>query len=187
MKITKTNLACVIVIEPQVFGDPRGWFLETWSRQRYEDAGIKEQFIQDNVSFSTKGVLRGLHFQNPRSQGKLVAVLSGEIFDVAVDIRIGSPTFGKWVSAVLSASNYRQMYVPPGFAHGFCVTSDTVLFSYKCTDYYSPSTEGGIIWNDPDLGIGWPVTDPILSPKDTKYPRLKDIATSKLPQYKGEQ
>jgi len=186
MKVIETNLAGVVIIEPQVLGDQRGWFLETWSRSRYEDAGIKETFIQDNVSFSTKGVLRGLHFQHPHSQGKLVGVLSGEIFDVAVDIRIGSATFGRCICAVLSASNHKQLYVPPGFAHGFCVTSETALFSYKCTDYYSQSTEGGIIWNDPDLGIGWPVSDPVLSPKDTSYPRLKDIPEDKLPQYKGE-
>lgn len=183
MKITETRLPSVIIIDPDVFPDARGWFLETWSRQRYEQAGIKEVFVQDNVSFSAKGIVRGLHFQYPHAQGKLVQVLSGEVFDVAVDIRVGSPTFGQWVGARLSDGNHKQMYVPPGFAHGFCVVSETVIFSYKCTDYYSPSAEGGIIWNDPDIGIDWPVDKPVFSGKDSEYPKLKDIAKDKLPKY----
>lgn len=185
MNVRETELPGVLVLEPDVFGDERGFFLETWSAKRYEDAGIPGPFVQDNVSFSTKGILRGLHYQYPQSQGKLVQILSGEVVDVAVDIRAGSPTFGKWVGEVLSGTNHRQMYIPSGFAHGYCVTSETALFSYKCTDFYSPATEGGIIWNDPDLGIDWPVEEPLLSPKDADYPRLKDVAQDKLPPFGG--
>ena len=168
-------------MEPDVYSDERGFFLETWNSTHYEKAGIKDSFVQDNVSFSKKGVLRGLHFQYPQSQGKLVLVLSGEVVDVAVDIRNDSPTFGQWISEVLSDVNHRQMYVPPGFAHGYCVTSETAVFSYKCTDFYNPGSEGGIIWNDPDINIDWPMEEPILSPKDADYPRLKDIRDEKLP------
>jgi dTDP-4-dehydrorhamnose 3,5-epimerase len=193
MKVTQTKLPGVLVFEPDAFGDARGWFLETFSQQRYEQAlapygagqaGIKLPFVQDNVSLSSKNVLRGLHFQYPHSQGKLVQVLSGEVFDVAVDIRLGSPTFGQWVGESLSAENHKQMYIPPGFAHGFCVLSDTTLFSYKCTDYYSPATEGGIIFNDPDLAIAWPVSTPALLKKDAGYPRLRDIPKNKLPPFR---
>jgi dTDP-4-dehydrorhamnose 3,5-epimerase len=183
MKITKTKLSGVLVIEPDVFGDARGFFIETFSSKRYEEAGLKLPFVQDNVSFSTKGILRGLHFQNPHAQGKLVQVLAGEVFDAAVDIRAGSPTFGQWFGEKLSAENHKQMYVPPGFAHGFCVLSNTALFSYKCTNYYSPATEGGIIWNDPDIGITWPINNPLVSKKDAGYTRLKDIPKDKLPRY----
>ncbi len=185
MKVTQTKLPGVIVFEPDVFGDARGFFIETFSSKRYEETGLKLPFVQDNVSFSAKGILRGLHFQNPHVQGKLVQVLSGKVFDVAVDIRIGSPNFGQWAGETLSAENHKQMYIPPGFAHGFCVVSDTALFSYKCTDYYSPTTEGGIIWNDPDIGITWPVNNPQLSKKDIGYTRLKDIPKDKLPKYQG--
>jgi dTDP-4-dehydrorhamnose 3,5-epimerase len=184
MKVTPTKLPTILVIEPDAFGDARGWFLETFSSKRYEQAGLKLPFVQDNVSFSAKNILRGLHFQYPYPQGKLVQVLSGEVFDVAVDIRLGSPTFGQWVGENLSASNHKQIYIPPGFAHGFCVLSDTALFSYKCTDYYIPATEGGIIFNDPDLNIAWPVSTPTVSKKDAGLPRLKDIPKDKLPQYK---
>ena len=192
MKVTPTKLPSVLVIEPDAFGDARGWFLETFSSKRYEQAlgfaerraGIELSFVQDNISFSAKNILRGLHFQYPRPQGKLVEVLSGEVFDVAVDIRLGSPTFGQWVGENLSSLNHKQIYIPPGFAHGFCVLSDTALFSYKCTNYYSPAAEGGIIWNDPDLRIDWPVPTPIVSGKDATYPRLKDVSKDKLPQYK---
>ncbi|MEA3226339.1 MAG: dTDP-4-dehydrorhamnose 3,5-epimerase, partial [Planctomycetota bacterium] len=180
MNVIETKLPGVLVLEPDVFGDERGFFLETWSATRYEDAGIPGPFVQDNAAFSRKGILRGLHFQYPQSQGKLVQILSGEVVDVAVDIRVGSPTFGQSVSALLSETNHKQMYVPPGFAHGYCVTSETALFSYKCTDFYNPATEGGIIWNDPDLGIGWPIDKPVLSPRDTGYRRLKDIPRDKL-------
>jgi dTDP-4-dehydrorhamnose 3,5-epimerase len=184
MKITKTKLPEVLIIEPDAFGDERGWFLETFSQKRYEQAGIKLSFVQDNVSYSGKNILRGLHFQYPHSQGKLIQVLSGEVFDVAVDIRVGSPTFGQWVADNLSLSNHKQMYIPPGFAHGFCVLSDTALFSYKCTDYYSPAAEGGIIFSDPELAITWPVDSPVVSKKDAGYPRLRDIPKGKLPKYK---
>jgi dTDP-4-dehydrorhamnose 3,5-epimerase len=166
-----------------VFGDARGYFFETFSDNRYRKAGLKLPFVQDNVSFSAKGILRGLHFQNPHAQGKLVQVLSGEVLDVAVDIRVGSPNFGQWFGETLSAENHKQMYIPPGFAHGFCVLSDNALFSYKCTDYYSPTTEGGIIWNDPDLGIAWPVNSPLVSKKDAAYTTLKNIPKENLPKY----
>jgi len=183
MKVIETDIAGVLIFEPRVFRDERGEFLETWSMQRYKEAGIVGDFVQDNVSYSVKGVLRGLHYQYPHSQGKLVQVLEGEVLDVAVDIRQGSPTFGKYVSAVLSRENHRQLYIPPGFAHGFCVISDSAIFSYKCTDYYNAKTEGGILWNDPDIGIKWPLTEPILSEKDRKYLRLKDAAAKRLPVY----
>lgn len=171
------------MLEPRVFGDDRGYFLETWSSERYERAGIPGPFVQDNVSFSKRGVLRGLHYQHPHSQGKLVQVLSGRVIDVAVDIRVGSPGFGQWVGEELSEANHRQMYIPPGFAHGYCVTSQTAVFSYKCTDFYNPAAEGGIVWNDPDLEINWPVTEPIVSRRDAEYPQLKDIPEEKLPHF----
>ena len=185
MKVIKTELPGVLIIEPDVFEDHRGFFLETWSKSRYAEAGINEPFVQDNVSCSGRGILRGLHFQNPQGQGKLVQVLSGEVFDAAVDIRIGSPKFGKWTGAKLSADNHRQMYIPAGFAHGFCVLSDSAIFSYKCTDYYNSSVELGIIWNDPDIGIDWPIDGPILSQKDSNLPRLKDTPAEKLPRYEA--
>jgi len=183
MNVKETKLPGVLVLEPDVFSDERGFFLETWNAARYEDIGVPGAFVQDNVSFSKKGILRGLHFQHPQSQGKLIQVLSGEVLDVAVDIRAGSPTFGQWVGEVLSETNHRQMYVPPGFAHGYCVTSQTALFSYKCTDFYNPATENGIIWNDPDIGIDWPIAEQILSPKDAGYKRLQDLQPEKLPQF----
>lgn len=183
MKISETKLPGVLIFEPKVFSDERGFFLETWSEKRYRQAGITLSFVQDNTSFSQKGTLRGLHYQHPQSQGKLVQVLSGEVLDVSVDIRVGSPTFGKSVAVILTESNHKQMYIPPGFAHGFCVTSETALFSYKCTDYYNVSLEGGILWNDPDLGIEWPIEEPILSAKDSNCPLLKDIPAESLPQY----
>ncbi len=173
----------MIIFEPRVFADSRGQFIETWSRQRYIDAGIDAEFVQDNVSYSAKGTLRGLHYQHPNGQGKLVQAVAGEVFDVTVDIRLGSPTFGKSVSAILSKENHKQMYVPPGFAHGFCVLSDIAVFSYKCTDYYDQASEGGVLWNDPDLAIDWPVSDPMLSDKDAKYAPLKDIDQKLLPRY----
>jgi dTDP-4-dehydrorhamnose 3,5-epimerase len=185
MNIKETNLPGVLILEPKVFSDDRGYFLETWNSTRYEQAGIPGPFVQDNISFSKKGILRGLHFQYPQSQGKLIQVLSGEVLDVIVDIRVGSPTYGQWFGEVLSESNHRQIYVPPGFAHGYCVTSETALFSYKCTDFYNPATEHGIIWNDPDIGIEWPIAQPILSPKDAVYPRLKDLKPENVPQFGG--
>jgi len=183
MQVVETNLPGIIVFEPDVFGDHRGWFIETFNAERYKEAGLEAEFVQDNVSFSSRGILRGLHFQNPVSQGKLVQVLDGEVFDVAVDIRKGSPDFGKWHGEVLSVENHKQMFIPEGFAHGFCVLSETAIFSYKCTDYYSPSTEGGVIWNDPDIGIDWPVKEPVLSQKDTVYSKLSDISVDVLPKY----
>jgi dTDP-4-dehydrorhamnose 3,5-epimerase len=183
MIIEETDLPGVLILEPKVFLDDRGYFLETWNSTRYEQAGIPGPFVQDNISFSKKGILRGLHFQYPQSQGKLIQVLSGEVVDVVVDIRVGSPTYGQWVGEVLSESNHRQIYVPPGFAHGYCVTSEAALFSYKCTDFYNPATEHGIIWNDPDIGIKWSIAQPVLSPKDTVYPRLKDLRPENLPQF----
>ena len=185
MNIIETDIEGVLIFEPKAFGDPRGFFMETWSRNRYTDAGLAVDFVQDNVSSSTKGVLRGLHYQYPQPQGKLVQVLRGEVLDVAVDIRVGSPTFGRAVTCVLSEDNHKQFYVPEGFAHGFCVLSEMALFSYKCTNYYNPKTEGGVLWNDPDLAIDWPMDDPALSEKDRICPRLKDIPKDQLPVYKG--
>ena len=182
MQIQSTALPGVLLIEPKVFGDPRGFFLETWQRSRYEEAGIPGPFVQDNVSSSTRGVLRGLHYQEPHAQGKLVYVLEGEVFDVAVDVRRGSPTFGKWTGATLSLENKRQMFVPPGFAHGFLTLSETALFVYKCTDTYHPECEHSILWSDPAIGIEWPpATSPRLSDKDAAAPPLADLDQSRLP------
>lgn len=172
----------MIVIEPAVFADERGFFLETWNRERYRALGVEGDFLQDNLSFSARGTLRGLHYQHPGGQGKLVQVLAGCVYDVAVDIRVGSPTFGRWFGLELSDDKHNQMYVPPGFAHGFCVLSDTALFSYKCTDYYSPTTERGIRWNDSDLGIEWPLEgEPVLSQKDARFGALSEIPKEALP------
>jgi dTDP-4-dehydrorhamnose 3,5-epimerase len=186
MNCIETEIPGVVILEPKVFGDARGFFMETFSADRYQQAGIQGPFVQDNISFSQRGVLRGLHFQNPNSQGKLVQVLQGEVFDVAVDIRRGSPTFGKWIGTTLSADNHRQFFVPAGFAHGFCVLSDMAMFHYKCTDYYSPASEGGIAWNDPDIGIDWPIKTPSLSAKDSAYGRLKDYPAQKLSVYEKD-
>ncbi|SEU19027.1 dTDP-4-dehydrorhamnose 3,5-epimerase [Stigmatella erecta] len=184
MKVTETAIPGVLLIEPKVFGDARGFFLETFHAQRYADAGIPGPFVQDNYSRSVKGTLRGLHFQEPQPQGKLVQVVAGAVFDVAVDIRRGSPTFGKWVGVELSAENRRQLWVPPGFAHGFCVTSESADFQYKCTALYAPQNERSLLWNDPDLGITWPLDgEPKLSAKDAAAVRLKDAPL--LPTYGG--
>lgn len=183
MQIHKTDLPGVLIIEPKVFGDERGYFMETWQRERYADGVTPETFVQDNVSFSRKGVLRGLHFQKVNPQGKLVYVLLGEVFDVAVDIRIGSPTFGQWTSVMLSAENKKQFFIPAGFAHGFCVSSDTALFAYKCTDKYNPQSEFSVLWNDPDLNIPWPTDAPELSAKDIQGVRLADFSKDILPNY----
>lgn len=185
MRVIETVLPGVLVFEPKVYGDSRGFFMETWSQQRYHEAGIANDFVQDNVSSSTKGTLRGLHFQHPNAQGKLVQVLFGRVFDVAVDIRRGSDTFAQWFGTELNDVKRNQMYVPPGFAHGFYVLSDTALFMYKCTDFYSPATEGGISWNDPDIGICWPLEgEPILSDRDAQHVSLAHIPVERLPAMK---
>jgi dTDP-4-dehydrorhamnose 3,5-epimerase len=181
MNVIQTALPGVVIVEPKVFGDARGYFFESWNLDRYLKAGLPDTFMQDNLSFSRRGVLRGLHFQNPNAQGKLVQVLQGEVFDVAVDIRLGSPTFGQSASVILSAENHRQFYIPPGFAHGFVVTSETALFAYKCTAPYDPSAEGSVLWNDPDLNIPWPISDPELSAKDKIGIKLADFPRQRLP------
>ena len=180
MKVTECEMAGLLLIEPKVFGDLRGFFLESWNRKRYRAAGIPDDFVQDNFSFSRQGTLRGLHFQNPRPQGKLVSVWQGEVWDVAVDLRRQSPTFGRWLGASLSAENKRQFYVPPGFAHGFVVLSEAALFHYKCTNDYSPKDEVGFRWDDPAVGIRWPVERPILSSRDAQAPLLREIPEEKL-------
>lgn len=175
MDIIPTKLAGVLLIQPKIFGDQRGFFLETFHQQRYAEAGIPGPFVQDNHSHSQKGVLRGLHFQKRHPQGKLVFVTSGSVFDVAVDIRKDSPTFGQWVGVTLVAEQHQQFYIPPGLAHGFCVLSESADFHYKCTDYYHPEDEGSLRWNDPEVGISWPLQTPLLSPKDANAPYLKDL------------
>lgn len=171
MKVIDTEIPDVKIIEPQVFGDERGFFMETWDQKRFDEmvTGKPTPFVQDNHSKSKKGTLRGLHYQTENTQGKLVRVVSGEVFDVAVDIRKDSPTFGKWVGVYLSAENKRQLWIPEGFAHGFYVTSNEAEFVYKCTDYYNPSAERSVSWNDKSLGIDWPINvEPMLSEKDSK-------------------
>jgi len=185
MNVIQTELPGVLIIEPRVFGDVRGFFMETWHQLRYAEAGIAEHFVQDNLSLSRRGILRGLHYQHPQGQGKLVNVLQGEVLDVVVDIRLGAPTFGRWVGVVLSSENRRQLYVPPGYAHGFCVTSDTALLSYKCTEFYNPATEGCIRWDDPEIGISWPLKTPLLSEKDRAGLMLKDVPGDRLPKWEG--
>ena len=176
MKISHSKLKGCVIIEPRVFGDDRGFFLETFQAVRYEqEAGIDLPFVQDNHSRSARGVLRGLHFQKTKPQGKLVRVVRGEVYDVAVDIRKGSATFGEWEGVILSEDNKKQFWVPPGFAHGFVVLSTTADFEYKCTDYYDPSDEGCILWSDPDLDIPWPIANPVLSTKDESAKRLVDL------------
>ncbi len=185
MKVIETPLAGALIVEPARFGDRRGFFMETYHKERYAEAGIRADFVQDNLSFSVRGTLRGLHFQHPNDQAKLVQVIDGEIYDVAVDIRRNSPTFGQAFGVTLSGENSRQFFIPEGFAHGFSVLSETATFTYKCGDLYAPECEGGILWSDPDLAIDWNVTSPILSDKDEKYPRLRDIPEEKLPVFGG--
>ncbi len=180
MVVNRGELSGVLIIEPTVFGDARGFFMETWQGPRYREAGIAAEFVQDNLSFSRRNTIRGLHYQNPRPQGKLVSVLIGEILDVVVDLRRSSPTFGKWQGIALSDSNRRQLYVPPGFAHGFAVLSESALFHYKCTELYSAGDERTIAWNDPDLAITWPVTDPTISRKDAQGTHLRDLPKDSL-------
>jgi len=174
---TSCPIEGLVEIQPKIFGDERGYFFESWSKRDYEEAGINLPFVQDNQSFSFKGTLRGLHFQKKNPQGKLVRAIEGEVFDIAVDIRSGSPTKGKWHSVILNSQKQNQFFIPPGFAHGFLVLSDTAVFSYKCTDFYYPDDEGGIIWNDSDIGIEWPNLNIEfkLSEKDKKLPQLKEI------------
>lgn len=183
MKFIKTAIPDVIIVEPDIYRDHRGFFLESYNHKIYHENGINANFVQDNHSKSEKGILRGLHAQNPNPQAKLVRVVKGAVLDVAVDVRIGSPTFGKWVSAELSEDNFRQLYVPQGFLHGFYVLSDTAEFLYKCDDFYSKQGEIIVRWDDPQIGIGWPVKEPILSEKDKNAPLLKDII-DKLPKYR---
>lgn len=168
----------VLLLEPVVHRDSRGFFLETYHERAYEAVGLKARFVQDCHSRSTAGILRGLHAQRRRPQGKLVRAIEGEIYDVAVDLRPGYPTLGRWVGYTLSAESFRQIYVPPGFLHGYCVVSPTAQVEYKCTDFYDPTDEVGVVWNDPDLAIPWPVKQPILSPKDAALPRLRDVLKS---------
>jgi dTDP-4-dehydrorhamnose 3,5-epimerase len=185
VKVQTTPLPGVLIVTPRLFGDQRGFFVETYQRQRYREAGINVDFVQDNLSRSTKGTLRGLHFQHPRGQAKLVQAVQGEIFDVVVDIRRGSPTFGQWFGTILSDSDQRQLFIPSGFAHGFCVLSETALFSYKCSDYYAPGNEGGLRWDDPDVAIDWGEKGPLLSERDRALPLLKAIAPECLPLYEA--
>ena len=180
MNVIPCEIPGLLIIEPQVFGDARGFFMESWNRQRYRDAGLAGDFVQDNVSLSRRGILRGLHFQNPGGQGKLVSALHGEVFDVAVDLRRRSPTFGRWYGLTLSAENHRQFFVPPGFAHGFAVLSETALFAYKCTELYAPQNEVTLAWNDPEIGIPWPLAAPQLSAKDARGLPLRDIPKDRL-------
>jgi dTDP-4-dehydrorhamnose 3,5-epimerase len=182
MQVIETSLSGVLVIESKAFQDDRGFFLESYHEKRYWNTGIRVKFVQDNHSFSKRGTLRGLHYQLKHPQGKLVRVVNGEVFDVAVDIRLGSPTFGQWFTGVLSAENKKQLYIPPGFAHGFCVLSETADFLYKCTDFYTPGDEYSVRWNDPDLNIPWPIEEPVLSGKDEAAPFLKE-ASQYLPVY----
>lgn len=181
MKFIETSLPGCVIIEPQVFGDARGFFFESYNEAKYREAGITRRFVQSNVSKSARGVLRGLHYQWPHPQGKLVSVLEGEVYDVAVDIRRGSPTFGRWAGVMLTAENHRHLWIPEGFAHGFCVVSEHATFSYQCTDLYNREADGSIRWDDPAIGIDWPVSSPLLSEKDAKALLLAEITEDRLP------
>lgn len=183
MKVTPTSLPGVLLIEPDIYRDGRGFFIERFNERRYHEAGIEATFVQDNHSHSRHGVLRGLHFQRRHPQGKLVWVIQGRVYDVAVDVRHGSPTFARWEGVILDDTDCRQLYVPPGFAHGFCVLSDSAEFVYKCTTYYDPQDEGGVTWSDPMIGITWPITDPTLSDRDRAYPPLAELGAADLPKY----
>ena len=183
MRFVETELKGVILVHPDVFEDSRGLFFEIYHATKYATAGIVESFVQDNYSRSVHGTLRGLHYQLRHGQGKLITVLEGTVFDVTVDIRRGSPTFAKWVGFEISAENRRQLYIPPGFAHGFCVLSEHAGVAYKCTEFYAPGDEGGIAWNDPTVGIQWPISRPRLSDKDGAYRNLADLSDERLPVY----
>jgi dTDP-4-dehydrorhamnose 3,5-epimerase len=179
MKVEESSLPGVLVVQPKAFGDARGFFFESFHADRYAAVGIPGPFVQDNVSRSARGILRGLHLQDPKAQGKLVYVTRGSVFDVAVDVRKGSSHFGKWFGMELSDENHTQLWIPPGFAHGFCVTSEIADFAYKCTEFYAPEHERSIRWNDPDLAIDWPIREPNLSPKDAAAPLLRDALLPK--------
>lgn len=181
MNIIKAELPGCLVLEPRVFGDERGFFYESFNADRLREAGLDLQFMQGNVSQSARGVLRGLHYQWPKPQGKLVSVLQGEVWDVAADIRVGSPTFGQWAAVLLSGENKRHFWIPEGFAHGFVVLSESALFTYLCTETYDAQADAGIAWNDPQLAIDWPVADPLLSAKDAAAPLLADVPEARLP------
>jgi dTDP-4-dehydrorhamnose 3,5-epimerase len=183
MKILPSSLPEILTIEPSVFQDKRGFFMETYQQRRYTEAGIQRVFVQDNLSRSVHGTLRGLHYQVKHAQAKLIQVIRGAIFDVAVDIRRGSPYFGQWEGVDLSDENRRQLFLPEGFAHGFCVLSESAYVLYKCTDFYAAEDEGGILWADPDLAIKWPISEPLLSEKDSQLPCLADIPPERLPVY----
>lgn len=183
MKVTDTGLPGCRVIDPDVYGDERGFFFETWNAERFAEHGLPTRFVQSNVSASARGVLRGLHYQWPNPQGKLVSVLEGEVYDVAVDIRTGSPHFGQWTAVILSAANKRQLWIPEGFAHGFAVLSERAIFSYLCTAQYDRDADAGVRWDDPAIAIDWPIADPLLSDKDARAPMLKDIAADRLPTF----
>lgn len=185
METVRTAIPGVLIVQPKVIGDARGFFVETWAEERYAALGIRGPFVQDNLSRSARHTLRGLHLQEPHGQGKLVSVSEGSVIDVAVDVRAGSPTFGQHVAVELSAVDHRQLWIPAGFAHGFCVTSEHAVFAYKCTDRYYPEHELGIAWDDPDLGIAWPTREPILSTRDRGHRRLRDVPREQLPRYHG--
>lgn len=184
MNFTRLEIPDVVLIEPDVHRDDRGFFLETYHQRKYAAGGIDAEFVQDNHSRSTRGTLRGLHAQLAHPQGKLVRVVEGEVFDAAVDIRLGSPTFGRWVGKRLSAGNLLQLWIPPGFAHGFCVTSEVAEFEYKCTDFYHPEGEIVIAWNDPAIGIAWPIEQPLLGSRDADAPPL-EVLSDRLPRFEG--
>ena len=183
MKITTSLIEGILIIEPKIFNDKRGFFMETYNQDRYNAFGINATFVQDNLSYSMKNTLRGLHFQIKHPQAKLIQVISGKIFDVAVDLRPGFATFGKWTGFHLSGENRRQVFIPEGFAHGFCVLSESALFHYKCSDFYAPDDESGIIWSDPDIGIKWPVENPIVSEKDKQYQKFSELIADELPSF----
>ncbi|MCS3747450.1 MULTISPECIES: dTDP-4-dehydrorhamnose 3,5-epimerase [unclassified Xanthomonas] len=185
MKVVATALADCYVIEPAVHADDRGFFFEAWNHERFKQHGLNMQFVQSNVSCSGKGVIRGLHYQWPRPQGKLISVLEGEVYDVAVDIRVGSPSFGQWEAVILSSENRRQFWIPEGFAHGFAVLSETAVFNYLCTDVYVKEADAGLRWDDARFAIDWPITDPILSKKDADAPFLDQVAVEQLPRYRS--
>ena len=186
MKRIETDLPGCVVIEPDVFGDARGCFYESFNAHKYRELGLDLTFVQSNVSRSARGVLRGLHYQYPNPQGKLVNVLEGEVYDVAVDIRAGSPTFGRWAAAILSADNKRHFWIPEGFAHGFCVLSEFATFVYQCTALYDRAADAGIRWNDADVAVDWPISAPLLSDKDQRTPFLRDVASGRLPRFAGD-